>query len=321
MGSLVKELDTFHVDYFHIDCNDDPTVFQDIEKIRSWSATPIDLHIISDDPEKYFDKIQQLGVESVQIQYENLKQPIHFPKSGVTQWGLAILPNTPLDVIAPYLEQLDFALLMTTTPGMSGGQFKKENFQAIRSLRRKYPSLPLHVDGGVNDEVSFVLRNLGVRAVVSGSYLVNHDSIGRAMLRLKTQEVGSSFLVQDIMIGLNHLPIIKESQIKVETLLRAVEDYNLGFALITDDDNKLTGFCSNADIRRGLLNHLEDFNSLTGNEMVNRSPITVLGSTTLESLIAKIQALPFAVNYLPVTDTEGTLLGALTFQNLIKGEL
>ena len=317
----MRELDTFHVDFFHIDCNDDPKVFDDIRRIRAWSDTPIDLHIISEHPEQYFAQVQELAVEWVQVQYENLAAPIQFPPSEATKWGLAILPTTNPDILAEYESQLDFALLMTTTPGQSGGRFRKENFQTIRHLRRSYPSLPLHVDGGVNDEVSFILRNLGVRAVVSGSYLVNHSSIGRAMLRLKHQEVSSHYQVKDFMLGLDHLPVITEAELSVPKLLQLIEDYRLGFAMVVGEAGRLSGFCSNADIRRGLLRHLEDFNGLSVTDLVNRQPITVPAESTIAELLQQINGLPHAINYVPVIASDGTLAGALTFHNLIKGEL
>jgi pentose-5-phosphate-3-epimerase len=50
--SLVQELDAHRVNFFHIDCNDNPSVFDDIKKIRQHSNTPIYLHLITTEPEK-----------------------------------------------------------------------------------------------------------------------------------------------------------------------------------------------------------------------------------------------------------------------------
>ena len=52
LEQVVRELDNHRIDFFHVDCNDDPKVFDDIINIRKWSKTPIDLHIISKTPEK-----------------------------------------------------------------------------------------------------------------------------------------------------------------------------------------------------------------------------------------------------------------------------
>ena len=69
---LILELDSCHVDYFHVDCNDDLSVFDDIKRIRKISKTPIDLHIITDDPNKYFELIRIHKIEVVCFQIENV---------------------------------------------------------------------------------------------------------------------------------------------------------------------------------------------------------------------------------------------------------
>ena len=89
--------------------------------------------------------------------------------------------------------------MMATIPGESGGKFDKSNFTKIREFSQLYPDKKIHVDGGVNAEVSFILRNMGVYLSVSGSYLFNSVSIGSALLNLKLNEVESHFLVKDFM--------------------------------------------------------------------------------------------------------------------------
>ena len=47
---------------------------------------------------------------------------------------------------------------MTTTPGESGGKFNKINFNKIREFRKKFPEKNIHIDGGINDELGFIMR-------------------------------------------------------------------------------------------------------------------------------------------------------------------
>jgi len=152
LSELVKELDEFHVDYFHVDCNDDLKVFEDIKTIRKQSKTPIDLHIISSASEKFFQKIIENEIELVTFQYENLKNEIIIPQEIKSQLGLAIVSETEIDVFEKYKDRFDFILFMTTTPGKSGGTFNKENFKKIREFHQKYPEKKIHVDGGVTDK-------------------------------------------------------------------------------------------------------------------------------------------------------------------------
>jgi len=73
----------------------------------------------------------------------------------------AFTTHTGIEVFDDY-PQFDFILIMATVPGQSGGVFDKINFEKIRKFRKQYPIKSIHVDGGVNGEVSFILRNMGV---------------------------------------------------------------------------------------------------------------------------------------------------------------
>src|SRR5690606_1916111 len=97
LKETVRDLEVHQVDMLHVDCNDDISVFEDIAKIRSWCNSPIDLHIITETPEKYFELLKENPVEYVTFQYENLKERLFIPKDIPGQKGLAITTPTPVD--------------------------------------------------------------------------------------------------------------------------------------------------------------------------------------------------------------------------------
>lgn len=316
---LIKELDECHIDYFHIDCNDDPSVFDDIDQIKKVSNTPIDLHIISDHPEKYFDLIEKHQVDLVTFQFENMPNDLQFPVFSGSKLGLAVISDTPVDVFEKYQDVCDFILIMTTTPGQSGGTFRKDNFKKIRKFRNRFPGKGIHVDGGVNDETGFILRMLGVSSVVSGSYLVNHKSIGAALMHLRSSVIHSDFKVKDFMIDLEDAPVIS-AQSDVRAIFQSIESSNMGFTILTNPDGTLQGLSSNADMRRGFLRHLDDFNKITREDIVNAQPVTVEENATISDLLKLIKSKQFLISYLPVIDDANRLTGALSFINLIRSE-
>lgn len=320
LSALVKELDDFHVDYFHIDCNDDLKVFDDIKNIRKKSKTPIDLHIISNKPEKFYKKIIENKVDLVTFQYENLKGEIKIPKEIKSKLGLAIVSETEIEVFDKYKDKFDFILFMTTTPGKSGGTFNKENFKKIREFHQKYPEKKIHVDGGVTADVSFVLRNMGVYSVVSGSYLVNSSVIGSAMHNLRSQYyVPSGMLVKDIMVTKEEIPMIGEDS-TFSHVLNTIDEYALGFTTVADDNGKFAGIISNADVRKGLIRKINDLNSIEVKDIINKNPIRVQDDFTITEMIEFIKNTKQNILYLPVVDRKNNLTGAITFSNLIKGE-
>ena len=320
LNELVKELDEFHVDYFHIDCNDDLPVFDDIKAIRQQSKTPVDLHIISNESEKFFKKIIENEVELVTFQYENLKNGIKIPKEIKSKLGLAIVSETDINVFEKYKDRFDFILFMTTTPGKSGGTFNKENFKKIREFHQKYPEKKIHVDGGVTADVSFVLRNMGVYSVVSGSYLVNSSVIGNAMHNLRSQYyIPSGMHVRDVMMSKEEVPMIGTTSSFAE-VLNSIEKYNFGFTTVSDENGKLKGLISNADVRKGLIKNISDLNKVDVKDIINCNPIKVYDDFTITEMIEFIKNTKQNILYLPVVDRNNNLTGAITFTNLIKGE-
>ncbi|MCC5931550.1 MAG: CBS domain-containing protein [Cyclobacteriaceae bacterium] len=317
---LVKDLDQYNIDSFHIDCNDNLQVFDDIAKIRKISRTPIDLHIISERPEQYYDQIDAHKIEMVQFQFENLGKPLNLKPNGITSYGLSIMSDTPVEVFEPYAGDCDFILMMTTIPGQSGGTFRKDNFKKIRKFRNTFPGKRIHVDGGVNAEVSFILRYMGVHSVVSGSYLVNHSSIGAAMLNLRLEDVHSQYQIRDFMIEKEDLPILPYHKTSFVEVLQTIEKYKFGFVFFSDADGKFAGLASNADVRKGLLKNLADLNQTRLEDITNFKPVSLQEDATISEMLYLIQSKKFPVNFLPVLNGEHRIAGAVTFFNLIKGE-
>jgi pentose-5-phosphate-3-epimerase len=320
LEDLVKELDECHIDLLHIDCNDDPSVFDDIRRIRSFSNTPIDIHIISDHPEKFYPQLEELQLEYVTFQYENLEEHLKFPVNTKSRFGLSIVSDTPVEVFEEYHDQCDFVLLMTTTPGQSGGKFRKDNFRKIRKFRNAFPGKEIHVDGGVNHEVGFILRMLGVHSVVSGSYLVKHKSIGTALLHLKSSAIHSDYKLKDFMIDKEDAPVLHESDMDVKNIIRNIENYKLGFTMIESIEGKLMGLSSNADVRKGLLKNIDDFNAIKPEDIVNFNPVAVDEESSTSELLNLVQQNNFLISFLPVIDKNRKLKGAVTFINLIRSE-
>lgn len=320
LSEVIEDLVEHQVDMFHVDCNDDPSVFEDIKYIKQVSDIPVDLHIITDSPEKYFNLLKETPVEYVTFQYEDLNAPLNLPSDIPGRKGLAIITPTNVDVFDAYAD-FDFILIMATIPGQSGGKFDPVNFAKIRSFRRKYPKKSIHVDGGVNGEVSFILRNMGVTSSVSGSYLFNAHSVGNALMNLTNREVESHFKVEDFMIPLEQSPVVRVDELNVRSVLQSIEEGRMGFTLVTDRDDKFVGLVSNADVRKTFLKHLDDLNAVEAEEFINKTPLSISAESTVYDMLKTIKNSDFPVMYLPVLKNGGFAAGIVTFVNLVKGEL
>ncbi len=319
LKETILDLKAHQVDLLHVDCNDDISVFEDIEKIREWCDLPIDLHIITETPEKFYSLLKKHPVEYVTFQQEQLPKDFLLPSDLPGKKGLAIITPTPIEVFDRY-NGFDFILFMATTPGQSGGVFTAENFKKIRLFKKKYPLVKVHVDGGVNGEVSFILRNMGVRASVSGSFLFKAASVGQALMDLTKREITSQFQVKDFMHDREECPIISLDELNLKNVLSAIENGALGFVMVEEND-QFAGIISNADVRRGLLNCYPELNDVDVKKWVNRNPLVLKDSDTVNSMLLLVKEQAFSPMYLPVVNENGNSAGVVTFLNLIKGEV
>jgi len=184
-----------------------------------------------------------------------------------------------------------------------------------------YPTKSIHVDGGVNGEVSFILRNMGVSSCVSGSYLFNAPSIGQALMNLTKREIESSFQIKDFMVPVDECPICYSHLHSAKEIVQVVDQGKLGFALVLKDDGKLIGIVSSADIRKGVLKKWDELQQINISDIMNTSPLTVLETATVVELLRLIKTCSFPVMYMPVVNAIGHAVGIINFAHLIKGEI
>ena len=321
MDEVIQDLHDHGVDLFHVDCNDDLAVFEDIKKIRTLSDIPIDLHIITENPETYFPMLRENPVEFVTFQYENLTKKLDIPTDISGFKGLAITTPTPVSVFKEYAH-FDFLLVMATVPGQSGGAFDAQNFRKVREFTQKYPTKRVHVDGGVNNEVSFILRNLGVYVSVSGSYLFKGPSVGNALMQLLKNNAQSAFKLEDFCRTREEAPLVTFSeQLNLLNILEIIDLKGFGFCIIEDEKQQFVGIISMADIRRGLIRTQGNCEALQIGDIINRKTITVKKHNTVREMLSIIRQQTFPITYLPVVDDHNRTFGIISFVNLIKGEL
>ena len=99
LPELVRQLDQYPVDYFHIDCADKAEVLADVASIRSYSQTPIDFHLITENPAPFLPRLRELKVEFLCYQYENLRSPDQVPADFPGRQGIWMLHK----MLCPYV--------------------------------------------------------------------------------------------------------------------------------------------------------------------------------------------------------------------------
>jgi ribulose-phosphate 3-epimerase len=134
----------------------------------------IDVHLMVEEPLAHVEDFVAAGAGILTFHVEATRHPHRVLQSlggrGLTR-GVALNPGTPLEAVAPLLDQLELLLVLGVNPGWSGQAFlpsTADRLAAARELIGERPIL-LGVDGGVTRDNVAEIAGLGPDVVVAGS--------------------------------------------------------------------------------------------------------------------------------------------------------
>ena len=142
-------------------------------------------------PEKWVDENSE-KVDTIIAHIEAVKSPegiIKKVKNKGKKIGFALNPETDVDQIKDYLDDIDQVLIMTVHPGFYGSKFLPETLDKIRKLKKLSPELDLdiEVDGGIKPDTITLAYKAGANMFVSGSYLIFSENIKERIEILKNK--------------------------------------------------------------------------------------------------------------------------------------
>ena len=97
-------------------------------------------HLMMSRPDLYIEKFAAAGAETLQIHYEadcDIHSCLRAIKALGVKAALTINPETPVEVLRPYLKEADEFLVMTVHPGYGGQKFISECLSKVTWLREK----------------------------------------------------------------------------------------------------------------------------------------------------------------------------------------
>ena len=189
----IKLLNNTDTDYIHIDVMDNKFVpnlqlpINEVNQLNKYTKKPFDIHLMVENPFKYIENINLSNTTCITIHIEiekDIEKLIKLIKSKKLEVGLAIKPNTNLELIDKYINKIDKTIVMSVEPGFGGQKFIENSIERIKEIRKKRKDIIIEVDGGINIETVNKVKNLVDIAVV-GSYITNSDDYNKAINNLK----------------------------------------------------------------------------------------------------------------------------------------
>ena len=139
------------------------------------------VHLMMTRPDLYLEPFAKAGAQTIQIHVE-ADCDIHHELARIRAMGirpgLVLNPETPVELVLPYLKACDELLVMTVHPGYGGQKFISECLPKITAVRKRMPRLDVMVDGGVNAETAVLAAQAGANQFVAGSYLFKQLDMG-----------------------------------------------------------------------------------------------------------------------------------------------
>ncbi len=176
----------------HIDLGDgefSPTKLIDLDKVWWPEYLTVDIHVMYQRPMEYLDTMIRLKPYLIVVPAEVGVDLAEFAKKmhghGIKA-GVALMQDTPVSQIAPYLEHLDHVLVFSGNLGYHGGKADLTLLDKVRELKSLKPELEIGWDGGVNDEVAKALADGGVDELNTGGFIAHAEDPKAAFEKLQS---------------------------------------------------------------------------------------------------------------------------------------
>jgi ribulose-phosphate 3-epimerase len=152
-----------------------------VHSLRPVTKLPLEVHLMVMEPGKFFEPFMLAGADRLIVHLEVVPDPWPLfadAKARGRKVGIAIKPETSIERIAPFLNEIDLALCMTVHPGFAGQAYLPESPDRIKRLRelidRAGVKCELEVDGGIDMHTAAVSVEAGANVLVAATSIFKH---------------------------------------------------------------------------------------------------------------------------------------------------
>ncbi|MBI3385609.1 hypothetical protein HY031_00835 [Candidatus Gottesmanbacteria bacterium] len=156
--------------------------------IKNYPTVAFEAHLMVANPHKLTRPLVQTGFKRIIAHVESQDPRLFLDEAQYesVEVGIAIDGPTEIEQVEPFLEEVDFVLVMTIEAGFGGQPFLPETVEKIKAIHSNYPDLPIEVDGSINDATAKLVKDAGATRLVCGSFLFKDPAhIAAALEQIK----------------------------------------------------------------------------------------------------------------------------------------
>ena len=189
--SEVADLEKAGADYIHIDVMDGEFVPNEtqgiamIENAHDGTNLPLDTHLMVENPEALLEDFLLLS-NIITFHIETAHRIIDILHECEVSAGIAIKPDTPVEEIIPYLDDIELVLVMLVEPGFGGQVMIESCLEKVRKIREMKPDIDIEVDGGINLSNVDRVKAAGANMIVSGTAIVKAEDKASVISKMKS---------------------------------------------------------------------------------------------------------------------------------------
>lgn len=138
-----------------------------------------EVQLMVKNPEAYLNDCKNFDIDLVEIHLEspgNLWNVIQKARDLGLKVGIALNPETPVEIARQYLPAVDLVLLMSVHPGFDGQEFIPQTVDRIRLLRAMWPNGVIEVDGGLKKGIVGQCAKAGANFMVVGTGIYGEEN-------------------------------------------------------------------------------------------------------------------------------------------------
>lgn len=165
-----------------------------VQLVRKETSLPLDVHLMIEHADRYVPRFVKAGANSITVHAEqgakhDVWKTLHQIRDAGCRVGLTLNPETPFEMIEPFLGKFDMLLVMTVHPGFGGQPFRADQMEKVGRAAKWNQSrehkIDIEVDGGINPKTARISVENGANVLVAGTSIFRSKDYAKAIRELR----------------------------------------------------------------------------------------------------------------------------------------